>query len=125
MQEQTIILDNSGADELLDALNAAPFSEQLKDLLWCELFSSASLHAGSQGVTERAYVAAVEAGDFRVSTKLGSAGIALASALRALAACSLDKEGNHRESLSRHLHKASLKVQRVAPIINGPRRKAL
>jgi hypothetical protein len=96
MSDVMLVFDNSGADELTDAIIDAPLSDSLKRLFLSELFDSPLFHKGPAGVSYFPSAAAGETGQVRVVTKLGRAGIALATAFRALRAATLDEVSSGR-----------------------------
>ena len=90
------IADN-GIGALIGALETAPFSEELRRLLWVELLDPNRTKTGPDGVIDYALSPAAIADDLVAGVHLGRAGKALMLALRALRRDALDeiRDGCH------------------------------
>jgi hypothetical protein len=86
-----LTFDDTGADDLIEALAATPLSHSLKRLLVAELFDSPLLNKSPAGVTYFPGAAAFETSEVRVISKLGRAGIAFVAAFRALSTAASDE----------------------------------
>ena len=91
-----IAIADAGYGALLDALEAAPFSDELKRLLWDELLDPDRTKSGPDGVIDYAHLSALGVGadDLVAGVNLGRAGKALVAALRALSGLALDEVGD-------------------------------
>jgi hypothetical protein len=117
-REIALILDGSGADEMGDALIAAPLSSTLKRIFLRELFSDPRFHAGPEGITYFPGATAPDTGDFRIKAQLGRAGIAFARAFGALRACALNEVGDS-------CHVTSPEIEVTSQMIEAGRRELL
>lgn len=90
-KEGRVIWTDGGFNELVEAINATPFSEELKDLLWQELMAASRFPTGAEGIVYTAPPPTSGALDLRIPVKLGRKGVALVRALRGIAGCASDE----------------------------------
>ena len=82
---------DEGFNDLVEALNATPFSDDLKDRLWGELMTPSCFPASEHGIAYCALPAATNALDPCIGVKLGRKGVALALAFRRIAGSATDE----------------------------------
>jgi hypothetical protein len=98
-----IIFDDQNMKPLVEAFQNAPLSLALRESLWVEL----GRFIGSDGITDCSDVSATEAGDWRVSGRIGRAGELFVAALQALAVAG-ESEGHKIPPMARGLHQIGL-----------------